>query len=150
MMRFKFIFFMIPLSLSACTVIHQQSEIPSGIKAVKNPEELQMEITLGNQILKTIKENNYKNFVRLLAGQTNLQIYEKDFKTSYGNLEKQFGKIESWQYTLELKTPLVRNLVWVVKFHRENERSKAEQEMLFRLITARDDGKIKVMGMGFF
>ena len=66
-------------------------------------------------------------------------------------MREQFGRIRSAEFLTELRTPLVRNLVWKVRFERKNrEGGTLEQDMLFRLVTGTLDGRPVVLNFGFF
>ena len=70
---------------------------------------------------------------------------------AYETIEKQFGEMQSFSYLTELKTPLVQNRIWTVRFERKADQGKetVEQDLLFRLVTGEVDGKLQVLGMGF-
>lgn len=112
----------------------------------------QMTLHLGGEILKSIQSGSYRAFSASLAGRTGFDIPKKDFTESAHSLEEKYGKIESWDYLTGLKTPFVVNMIWKVRFSRDLPASgtKMEQDMLFRLVAAKEDGKLHVLALGFF
>lgn len=112
----------------------------------------QMTRRLGGELLESIRSGSYRAFSSSLAGRTGFDIPKKDFTESARSLEEKYGKIESWDYLTGLKTPFVVNMIWKVRFSRDLPASgtKMEQDMLFRLVAAKEDGKLRVLALGFF
>lgn len=148
-MNLRIFFCILPFVLSACTVIRDPETIPSGRELAQKSSKDES-IELASKILKSIQNENYMEFEKIMSGHSDWKITEKAFRISCSTMDDQFGKITKFTYLLDLKTPLVRNQVWKVSFERKKERAKVEQEMLFRFVTSQQDGRTRIMGMGYF
>ena len=108
------------------------------------------DVQLGDNLLEALRTHDYDTFAKLWGNQDK-KMTPEEFKTSYETIEKQFGEMQSFSYLTELKTPLVQNRIWTVRFERKADQGKetVEQDLLFRLVTGEVDGKLQVLGMGF-
>lgn len=135
------------LVLTGCKTTVNQAEydvnehdLPNGAPALQE---------LGNQILESIKTDDYSAFVPLV-GNDGPEITETEFLESGKKIREQFGKITGYEYLADLEIPLFHNLLWKVQFERQGEnQKKIRQELLFRLIVGIENGKTHVVGMGF-
>ena len=58
---------------------------------------------------------------------------------------------KSYEFLTRLQAPIFRNMIYKVKFQRTgNDRKAIEQEALFRVMLAEDNGKIQVLSFVFF
>ena len=126
--------------------------IPPEARVTDNEEmDISKEIMIGETILKGLQDNDFRILKPLLENGPMKSVVEKDFKSSEENMKQQFGELKSYSYLAELQTPMVRNLIWKVKFERKGSSGKMiGQEILFRLVTGSSDGKTVVLGFGFF
>lgn len=110
-------------------------------------------IAVGGRILNAIRAKDYPEFRSQLGqGVFGKEMTANDFDASCRQFQKQFGAIVGSSFLTELETPEVRNLIWKVTFERPSAtagNAPIRQELLFRLVTAKLDGKTEVMGMGF-
>lgn len=117
--------------------------------AAEVDSEYSAEIKLGDTVLKAIRDNDYKLFRKQIAADQVKDFSEADFNTSYKNMLKQFGEIKSVKFVTELRTPAVTNLVWMISFERKGSDGESiEQDMLFRLVTGKVDGRTRILSMG--
>jgi len=110
------------------------------------------EMAIGDTILRAISENSYKLFRSQIAADQLKDFSENDFRTSQENMHKQFGKITAVKFLTALRTPAVTNLVWRISFERPgagDDKKIIVQDMLFRLVTGKVDGRSKILSMGF-
>lgn len=129
-----------------------------GCASVKPPEDAPRsagigaadDVQLGDRLLEALRARDYDAFAELW-GSRDKKMTPEDFKNSYETIEKQFGTMRSFSYLTELKTPLVRNRIWTVRFERRTDqgRETVEQDLLFRLVTGDVDGRLRILGMGF-
>ena len=103
----------------------------------------------GDRILNAIRDDDYGNFSAAANGG-GMEITEREFLESGKNMRNQFGKITGYEYLTDLELPLFHNMIWKVRFERNGENQKTiRQELLFRLVTGKIDGKPHVIGMSF-
>ena len=69
-------------------------------------------IALGNKLLTSIRENDFRMFSECLKNGPASQMTLQDFKTSGKNMNEMFGKLQSFEFLSSLKTPAVKNLIW--------------------------------------
>ena len=120
----------------------EKTDVPSGENSDR---------ALGDSILRSIQAGSYPEFASVLAGRSGFNIPADDFHASCSGVKEKYGEIVSWSYLTGLKSMLVRNSVWKVRFLKtRSDGRKEEQEMLFRLVTGEPEGKTKVLALGFF
>lgn len=108
------------------------------------------EIRLGDALLGTMQRGDYPAFAALLPDAMRRELTEKDFDTSLEALHRQFGEIRSFRCLTPLRTPLVGNLLWAVACERKGSDGKpVEQEILYRQLTGRVDGKVELISFTF-
>ena len=141
-----------PLVLLAAVLLPECVSAPPEKPVRRNTgHDCSREIRIGDAVLKAMKNNRYRELTLLLREGPLSGMSEQDFRTSERNMRERFGRIRSAEFLTELRTPLVRNLVWKVRFERENrEGGTLEQDMLFRLVTGTLDGRPVVLNFGFF
>lgn len=110
-----------------------------------------LSVRTGNALLEAIRNNDYPAFAAELAEDDTRDFCSpEDFRVSREKLVRQFGKIHSFRFLVSLETPVVSNRVWIVSFERKNSKNETiRQDLLFRLVTGMDQGKLKVIGFGF-
>lgn len=109
------------------------------------------ELRIGNAVLKAMKNNRYRELALLLRDGPLSGMPEQDFRASERYMRERVGQIRSAVFLTELRMPLVRNLIWQVRFERKNRGGGIlEQDMLFRLITGTLDGRPVILNFGFF
>lgn len=146
-------FFLLCFLLSALTLFsggcaHSLPEDPPSEKRTVPEQEL---TALGGSLLYAIQHGQYKKLALLLKKHHGPEIDHQQFISTRKAFIHQFGQIRSYRYLTELKTPLVKNLLWVVVCKREDENTEQQcRELLFRLVTVQDGRKIRIIGMGFF
>ena len=81
------------------------------------------DVQLGDKLLEALRTHDYDTFAKLWGNQDK-KMTPEEFKTSYETIEKQFGEMQSFSYLTELKTPLVQNRIWTVRFERKADQGK--------------------------
>lgn len=145
----KQLLFLFPLLgtalFSACTVIPEKPEIR------EIPADASADIRIGERMLAAIRMDDFKAFRACLTGGPAANLTDRDFRTSRESTLSQFGTLEDFRYLTELKTPSVRNLLWIATFERTGGNGqKITQELLFRLVLGTLDGRPVVLSFGFF
>ena len=132
--------------LAACVVVEKDE-----FNAVDPDDaELVRSVELGNNILASVRDEDFGKLKKNLPGPLQTKMTEKDFKTSCGSWRDTLGRIKDYDYVLELETPAVRNLIWRVEFERgDSDGNEVEQDMLFRLVTGNVDDETCVLSCGF-
>ncbi len=103
-------------------------------------------VQTGNTLLAAIQQDDYGAFSECYGTGYSAQ----EFETARKQLSEQFGELTHYQYLISPETPLVGNHVWLVTFRRtDSGGGKVQQQLLFRLVTGDDGGKLRVIGFGF-
>lgn len=100
--------------------------------------------------MRAFQEENYELLKEVLAENLQKEFTPEAFSQSLLELRNTLGTIRSFEYCGELKTPVLKTLVWKVCFRRTgSDDSAIEQEILFRALIAPVNGKSRVIGFGF-
>lgn len=103
------------------------------------------------ELLEAFKNNDYPRLRKTLPVSLAKQFTEENFKQSRNAAVKILGEIKSYEFLTRLQAPIFRNMIYKVKFQRTgNDRKTIEQEALFRVMLAEDNGKIQVLSFVFF
>ena len=103
------------------------------------------------ELLEAFKNNDYPRLRKTLPVSLAKQFTEENFKQSRNAAVKILGEIKSYEFLTRLQAPIFRNMIYRVKFQRTgNDRKTIEQEALFRVMLAEDNGKIQVLSFVFF
>lgn len=104
----------------------------------------------GDAVLRAFQEKNYELLKEALAENLQKEFSSEAFAQSFRQLQKTLGTIHSFEYWGELKTPVLKTLVWKVCFRRTgSDGSAIEQEVLFRALIAPVNGENRVISFGF-
>ena len=98
-------------------------------------------------MLRAFQKKNYELLKEVLVEDLQKEFSSETFAQSLRQLQKTLGTIRSFEYWGELKTPVLKTLVWKVCFRSDG--SVIEQEVLFRALIAPVDGKNRVISFGF-
>ena len=128
-------------------------QIPAEIE--KNPasdgkHDRSAALQCGNTMLRAFQKKNYELLKEVLVEALQKEFPSETFAQSLRQLQKTLGTIRSFEYWGELKTSVLKTLVWKVCFRRNgSDGSVIEQEVLFRALIAPVDGKNRVISFGF-
>lgn len=137
------ILILLAAALNGCRVTGETEKPDTGNTAAASPG-------AGNALLEAVRKNDYKAFAAGLGENAREICSPEEFRASREKLVRQFGEIRSFRFLSALETPVVCNQVWLVSFERKNSRGEmVRQDLLFRLVTGMDNGKLKVIGFGF-
>ena len=103
------------------------------------------------ELLEAFKNNDYPRLRKTLPVSLAKQFTEDNFKQSRNATVKILGEIKSYKFLTRLQAPIFRNMIYRVKFQRTGNDNKAiEQEALFRVMLAENNGVIQVLSFVFF
>ena len=128
-------------------------QIPAEIE--KNPasdgkHDRSAALQCGDTMLRAFQKKNYELLKEVLVEDLQKEFSSETCAQSLRQLQKTLGTIRSFEYWGELKTPVLKTLVWKVCFRRNgSDGSVIEQEVLFRALIAPVDGKNRVISFGF-
>lgn len=128
-------------------------QIPAEIE--KNPasdgkHDRSAALQCGDTMLRAFQEKNYELLKEALAENLQKEFTPETFSQSLLQLQNTLGTIRSFEYRGELKTPVLKTLVWKVCFRRTgSDGSAIEQEVLFRALIAPVNGENRVISFGF-
>ena len=103
------------------------------------------------ELLEAYKRNDYKRLQSALPPSLARQFTEEAFKQSRNAAKNTLGEIKSYEFLTRLQAPVFRNMIYKVKFQRTgSDRKIIEQEALFRVMLAENNGIIQVLSFVFF
>ena len=103
------------------------------------------------ELLEAYKTNDYARLKNALPPSLARQFSEDMFKQSRNAAKNTLGEIKSYEFLTRLQAPVFRNMIYKVKFQRTgNDRKTIEQEALFRIMLAENNGVIQILSFVFF
>ena len=118
---------------------------------ISSTETAPLAVVVGSEIVSAVVEGNYKSFAK--AAENSAEMPEKEeleFRKSCARLIEVFGQPESFRYMGELKTPLLINQIYALRFKRKQSSGKwIEHDQLFQLIFEKNNDRYKLLGMRF-
>lgn len=103
------------------------------------------------ELLESFKNNDYARLQATLPPSLARQFTEDMFKQSRNKIKNTLGEIKSYEFLTRLQAPIFRNILYKVKFRRTgSDRKTIEQEALFRIMLAENNGVIQVLSFVFF
>ena len=134
------------LLLAGCTFVR---ELPSE-DAVSQRDTPEFE--LARDMLYAFIRNDADAFVSKMAPKDRERLSPKQFKAFRAEMVENRGEPVSFRYlaTLEMPVPFKPH-IWAVRMKKTNPQNGKEfhQEILFRVVTARADGKVHVISVNF-
>ena len=133
--------------LAGCTCVR---ELPP--KEVTREEQQTPEYELAKEMLLAFIRNDANGFVRRMSPKNTERLNPERFKKFRAEMVESRGEPVSFRYltTLEMPVPF-KPQIWVVRMKKTNPQTGKEfyQEILFRVVTARADGKLHVISVNF-
>ena len=132
---------------AGCTCVR---ELPT--KEATREEQQTPEYELAKEMLLAFIRNDASGFVRRMTPKNTELLNPERFKKFRREMVESRGEPVSFRYltTLEMPVPFKPQL-WVVRMKKVNSQTGKEfhQEILFRVVTARADGKLHVISVNF-
>ena len=132
--------------LAGCTIIR---ELPS--EDAKTQSETP-EHELAREMLYAFLRNDAAGFIRRMEPKDRDRLTPERFKAFRQEMVESRGEPVSFRYlaTLEMPVPFKPH-IWAVRMKKVNRQNGKEfhQEILFRVVTARADGKVYVISVNF-
>ncbi|MCQ2380233.1 MAG: hypothetical protein MJ025_04850 [Victivallaceae bacterium] len=131
--------------LAGCTVIR---ELPSDFRI---PEQNNDEYVLAAKILDSMLRGDYDLFRKSVPDNISSKFTKETFEESRKRVTDQLGTPVSYRYLTKLEMPTFSPFVWAVRFERYDLKMENtfHSEVLFRVITAKLDGKPVVTSFNF-
>jgi len=134
------------LLLAGCTIVRELPSEDAGSRG-DTPE-----YELAKEMLYAFIRNDAETFVSKMAPKDRASLTPKQFKAFRAEMVEARGEPVSFRYlaTLEMPVPF-RPHIWAVRMKKVNSQNGKEfhQEILFRVVTARADGKVHVISVNF-
>ena len=133
--------------LTGCTCVR---ELPSA--EVTREEQQTPEYGLAKEMLLAFIRNDANGFIRRLSPKNTELLNPERFKKFRAEMIESRGEPVSFRYlaTLEMPVPF-KPQIWAVRMKKTNPQNGKEfyQEILFRVVVARADGKLHVISVNF-
>ena len=109
------------------------------------------EFILGRKLLTAFLKNDPSTFVSLLSPEAERVFDEQKFRNMRAELVKSLGEPVSFRFLTTLEMTALKPNLWAVRFKRVSQPSGKEyyQEAVFRVTTARVDGRANIIGFNF-
>ncbi|MDD3155002.1 MAG: hypothetical protein PHS41_09045 [Victivallaceae bacterium] len=138
------------LALTGCTVIPPEDPV-----GTKSPETQSRELAAaqhtGRQMLQAFLDDNAKGFCAGLDKTTAEKFSQSEFKLSRERMVREYGKPLGFTYLGDLANPLLKVLVWKVRFEKIGSKNQPiHRELLFQLTSGVDENnRCTVISFGF-
>lgn len=133
--------------LAGCTCVR---ELPP--EEITREEQQTPEYELAKSMLIAFIRNDAEGFVRRMSPKNTELLNPESFRKFRAEMVESRGEPVSFRYltTLEMPVPFKPQL-WAVRMKKVNPQNGKEfyQEILFRVVTARADGKLHVISANF-
>ena len=134
------------LLLAGCTIVRELPSEDAGAKG-DTPE-----YELAKEMLYAFLRNDAHGFIRRLSPKNTELLNPERFKKFRSEMIESRGEPVSFRYlaTLEMPVPF-KPQIWAVRMKKTNPQNGKEfyQEILFRVVVARADGKLHVISVNF-
>ena len=135
------------LTLTGCVCVNELPPQGPDKEAQETPE-----YRLAKEMLLAFIRNDANGFVRRMSPKNTELLNPERFKKFRAEMVESRGEPVSFRYltTLEMPVPF-KPQIWVVRMKKVNSQTGKEfyQEILFRVVTARADGKVHVISVNF-
>jgi len=133
--------------LAGCTCVR---ELPA--REVTREEQQTPEYELAKEMLLAFIRDDASGFVRRMSPKNTELLNPERFKKFRAEMVENRGEPVSFRYltTLEMPVPF-KPQIWAVRMKKTNQQNGKEfyQEILFRVVVARADGKLHVISVNF-
>lgn len=135
-------------ALTACAYFGEHESTP-GADAAENAKP-DAERETGKRLLTAFSAGDYKSFAKGLPPDVASKFNAAEFDRTRNELLTTVGKVEGFEFLTELRTPVIRTFVWKVVLERKSEKGEPiRQDLLFRVLVGKLEGKPYVISFGF-
>ena len=106
-------------------------------------------ISCGNAMLKAFENDDYTLFSSNLSEGLKQDFTSENFKSGRKQVMDSAGNICGVRYLGKLSGPVFSNFLWAVKFSGVKDKKTSEQELLFKITSAKDNDKTQIISFGF-
>ena len=139
------------LTLASCATQEAEKSGGSTARQEAAPDPASLEIRLGSDLIRSIRDSDYGSFSRTLAGKTGFDISREEFDSSCAGVAEKYGQPVFWSHLTALEDPVAGQHIWKVHFVKNRKEGKpVERDMLFRLACAKIGENTSVLAFGFF
>ena len=119
-----------------------------GQTAVK-PDDSGM-VERGSSMIEAFRKSDYPLFAAQFNGNIPDGFGEKEFDSAVKQMSSSAGVVESSRFLGELAGPVFTTWLWAVNFEKEGkEGEKISQELIFKAVAGKLDGKMQIVSFGF-
>ena len=133
--------------LTGCTVVRELPPQEATEEMRQSPE-----YKLAREMLDCFIRGDGDTFVANMAPKGQSQLTAEQFKKFRAEIVEARGEPVSFRYVTALEMPIdFKPQIWAVRMKKTNAQSGKEffQEILFRVVTARADGRVYVLSVNF-
>ena len=104
----------------------------------------------GFLMLEAFRKKDYPLFARQFGGRVPDDFGEKEFESSVKQMVSTAGTMTDCRFLGTLTGPVFTTWLWAVGFEKKGRDGKAvSQEMLFKAVAGKLDGKMQIVSFGF-
>ena len=100
---------------------------------------------LGEKFVGSFAEDDSQQFLLCLSPEAKHSLNEEKFVNSYREITKKFGSVKHYELLGELENPVYQIQLWKIRY----EKNQLVNDMLFRVLMAKIDGKMQVVSFAF-
>ncbi len=145
--------FKLLLIMSFCAVV-----ISSGCRAVKENKKIkpqsitkdeQTKLAMvadryGNDLLKAIKNNDYKLFIKNFMPEAKKRITKAQFEAKVARIKEKMGDLVSQEFLTTLNQNMLKTFIWKIAFVRNTAKGPIKVQEIFRIMVIKLDGQYYV------
>ena len=143
------------LQVKKSAVICMAAALLSGcVSSETAPESVKQDnsgmLARGGSMIEAFQKNDYQFFAAQFGGQIPDGFGEKEFDSAIKQMSTRAGAVTSSRFLGELSGPVFTTWLWAVNFEKEGKDSKKiSQEMIFKVVAGKLDGKMQIVSFGF-
>ena len=120
----------------------------TGVQDAKNDDSVMLQ--RGKAMIEAFRKKDYPLFSSQFGGKVPDNFGKKEFDSGIKQMSSRVGKVVSSRFLGTLSGPVFTTWLWAVAFEKEgSDHKKVAQEMIFKVVAGKLDGKMQIVSFGF-
>ncbi|MCF6174324.1 MAG: hypothetical protein L3J71_01015 [Victivallaceae bacterium] len=127
---------------SGCRAIKANKKIKA--QAISQNEQAKLDMIAdryGNELLKSIQENNYELFIKNFMPEAKKRITKAQFEAKVARVKEKMGDLVSHKFLTSLDQNMLKTYVWKTNFVRSTSKGPVKVQEIFRIMVVKLDGQ---------
>jgi hypothetical protein len=128
--------------ISGCRAIKANKKIKA--QAISQDEQAKLDMIAdryGNELLKSIQENNYELFIKNFMPEAKKRITKAQFEAKVARVKEKMGDLVSHKFLTSLDQNMLKTYVWKTNFVRSTSKGPVKVQEIFRIMVVKLDGQ---------